>query len=1334
MQKKSFFSNIKVNSITLTSIYVLTVILPLILFSLFNPNSVRSWYSPSYTYRKPVTVTNGGGAQSNYDVLLNVDTSALVTATKLQSDCDDLRFVDTDDTTLLSYWIEGGCNTTSTQIWIRIPSVPGGGKTVYMYYGNVSATNAQQSWSGNFTLMYNASCPVGWTRASSYDARYLRGSASYGATGGSSTHTHSSVIGTSGNANNTSTSNGVCDSTLSAITGHSNTRVDVDTGSNAPPYLDVIYCQRSNLDISTGMVALFDATVPTGWTRFTSLDSNYPRGSATYGGTGGSTTHTNPTIGGYTTGSAPQICIANADGGGSAAWDHTHTSLSGATGSGTHTPPYIDMIYGSINANGKVPAKAILPVTALPPLGWTRFSALDSNFARGSASYGGTGGTTTHTHSVTITLSTIASGRSPRNHIPANSTSAATHNHSLTTTTSAASNLPAYFDTLYAKKNDNSANSISNSFSGEEIYNQTPNVPTNITPTQNQTGLTTTPTFEISTTDPDSDYLRYKIEICTNTEMTEGCTTIDQTSSQTGWSGQDTQTSTAYTSGTQATYTVQTPLSYGQTYYWKSYATDPAGSTFWSQTQTNPSIFFTNAPTRSSISQSVLVYSSKREAEVPTTTIGWSDMTGTPDSQTAGSTNGWVNISNLVEGRQYLILATGTHNTDNSSGKSGLRVRHGSTSFQNSESVDITNQTGASYKMPYFWITVWTATSGESIEMQQYWDGTGTQARVEDVNLLVIDAQDLIDDGFLKYTQNTTYSDLTTTLENMATLSFTPSDAGDQWWIMGYNHTSLNTGGGARFQNQLVVNSTTYSDNLITINGSSLSPVVTLGTTTTLPASAQNIYVKAREYGTNQVVQASGIIALNLEYFENFRAGYQAAATQLDTPGGWINEMTLNPRNNFSLADWIVTGGADITDNGARVIGRIQENNTNITDDVGGWNNANGDYIPLNLFDYFYDLPTGIRTIEFDLQSTLAGTAPISNLWMVAFTRETTPNYTAMILPTDNNPSVDPTPILEMGAVDPDGDYIRYKVEICTNQIMTTGCTTYDQTSSQTNWSLQNTQSNTAYTSGTTARYSITGALTQGQTYYWRAYSIDPAGTNTWSTTNPNPFSFTVSTAPTAPTNPWAEGEFEPNTVTDITPEFSAIYNDPEGDVASKYQIQVNTASDFSGTYMWDSGVQNISTVSGARSTDIPYGGTSLGLDGSTYYWRIRFRDIFGITGDWSTVTQFKLLTNQTTTCHLVKSADSTSLTLKWLDNSALEDGYLIQRKDNGGSWTTLTTKAANVVFHQDTTIAVNNTYQYRVTPTTSGTNGGWCTTDIASVMIGSVKFEGLNLGGIQIR
>ena len=123
--------------------------------------------------------------------------------------------------------------------------------------------------------------------------------------------------------------------------------------------------------------------------------------------------------------------------------------------------------------------------------------------------------------------------------------------------------------------------------------NDPPNTPTLDSPASGSKQVTILPTLKTTTTDPESDYLHYKIQLCTNEAMTENCQTFDQTSSQTGWSGQDTQSNTAYASGTQASYTLQTALSHNQTYYWRSYAIDPGGSNTWSTTQTYPSYFTT---------------------------------------------------------------------------------------------------------------------------------------------------------------------------------------------------------------------------------------------------------------------------------------------------------------------------------------------------------------------------------------------------------------------------------------------------------------------------------------------------------------------------------------------------------------------------------------------------------------------------------------------------------------------------------------------------------------------------------------------------------------------
>ena len=44
--------------------------------------------------------------------------------------------------------------------------------------------------------------------------------------------------------------------------------------------------------IPSGMIAMFATACPSGWTRFTALDGRFPYGAASYGATGGASTHT----------------------------------------------------------------------------------------------------------------------------------------------------------------------------------------------------------------------------------------------------------------------------------------------------------------------------------------------------------------------------------------------------------------------------------------------------------------------------------------------------------------------------------------------------------------------------------------------------------------------------------------------------------------------------------------------------------------------------------------------------------------------------------------------------------------------------------------------------------------------------------------------------------------------------------------------------------------------------------------------------------------------------------------------------------------------------------
>jgi len=114
-----------------------------------------------------------------------------------------------------------------------------------------------------------------------------------------------------------------------------------------------------------------------------------------------------------------------------------------------------------------------------------------------------------------------------------------------------------------------------------------------------------------------------------------------------------------------------------------------------------------------------------------------------------------------------------------------------------------------------------------------------------------------------------------------------------------------------------------------------------------------------------------------------------------------------------------------------------------------------------------------------------------------------------------------------------------------------------------------------------------------------------------------------ANTPPTAPTSLEVDGKSTPtgaNCVT-TTPEFSAIFNDPDaGDQSNAIEIQVGSASGLSD--MWDSGWLADSTIDGNRCIAKIYAGAALS-EGTSYWWRSRFRDDDGGEGAWSGWQQF---------------------------------------------------------------------------------------------------------------
>ena len=89
---------------------------------------------------RPISLSNSGSALTDYQINLTLDTQSLISDEKLQSDCDDIRFLDSGGNDL-NYWIESGCNTATTKIWVKVSSIPSGDSNIYMSYGDDSLSS-----------------------------------------------------------------------------------------------------------------------------------------------------------------------------------------------------------------------------------------------------------------------------------------------------------------------------------------------------------------------------------------------------------------------------------------------------------------------------------------------------------------------------------------------------------------------------------------------------------------------------------------------------------------------------------------------------------------------------------------------------------------------------------------------------------------------------------------------------------------------------------------------------------------------------------------------------------------------------------------------------------------------------------------------------------------------------------------------------------------------------------------------------------------------------------------------------------------------------------------
>jgi len=102
---------------------------------------IINFYYPKYEfkYSREIIIDNTQSSNNlnDYQILVTIDTSYLISNNYLKNDCSDIRFLDSDKKTLLNYWIESGCNTQNTRIWVKVSSILANSKKViYFVSGN----------------------------------------------------------------------------------------------------------------------------------------------------------------------------------------------------------------------------------------------------------------------------------------------------------------------------------------------------------------------------------------------------------------------------------------------------------------------------------------------------------------------------------------------------------------------------------------------------------------------------------------------------------------------------------------------------------------------------------------------------------------------------------------------------------------------------------------------------------------------------------------------------------------------------------------------------------------------------------------------------------------------------------------------------------------------------------------------------------------------------------------------------------------------------------------------------------------------------------------------
>ena len=449
----------KLSSKTKTSIILGTALIVSTIggYFLFSNNNElqKPWYESNWSYRRTIYISDipQEYQQTEQDILIEVDTETLIGEQKLLNDCRDIRCVDNDNSTSLAYWIEGGCNTKTTQIWVKLSATKSSEKNIYMYYGNRDAVDNQEPWGGEFITFSVDQCTENWSKDNTFNGKFLLASSEFGKTGGTSFHTHK-LVSSEDTCDNPVYITDIqgdnpCDTTKDNIVNSALTK-----SSNIPSYQSITMCSSTNGFLNTSSIIVSEKDTSDNWTHISMLDDKFPRGDDS----------NNPQISLTHKHTGQCINTSLEDTSGHEKYLKLNTIL--ATESIDEKLPYTKVNFIAPQESDVIAKNTIMMVTSIPPLGWNSYTAFDDTFILGSKdNFMSTGGEKSHSHTTDMYLS--IENTTTTNLLEINTIAICTLDNNFSLNTTESDMLPPYITVIFAQKKESLVD-ISNVMIGNE--------------------------------------------------------------------------------------------------------------------------------------------------------------------------------------------------------------------------------------------------------------------------------------------------------------------------------------------------------------------------------------------------------------------------------------------------------------------------------------------------------------------------------------------------------------------------------------------------------------------------------------------------------------------------------------------------------------------------------------------------------------------------------------------------------------------------------------------------------------------------------------------------